>query len=80
MFISRDVLGMQIYESPWITVSEDCIMRRSWRERLFSWPWKPWVAEKTIVMQVPDKHVYIAGNNVYCHPVIARQIREQFPI
>jgi hypothetical protein len=25
---------------------ENKIIRRSWKERLLSWPWKPWKAEK----------------------------------
>jgi len=29
---------------------------RSWKERLLSWPWNPWVKEKTIQMFVPDMY------------------------
>ena len=69
-----------IFESVYCTVPEDRIVGRSWKERLFSWPWKPWSAKKTIVIQAPDEHVYVVGHDVVCRPAIARQIRAQFPI
>jgi len=25
-----------------------CVVARSWRERLFSWPWRPWVKTKWV--------------------------------
>ncbi len=71
--------GMRIVESVWCTVPEEHVVSRPWRERLFSWPWKPWVAEKMVVVQVPDKQVYVMGHSIICHPVVAKQIRAEFP-
>lgn len=43
-------------------------VRRSWKERLFTRPWRPWVSTKTI--QVPNYKpaIFRAGNVVYYHP------------
>lgn len=45
MFIN----GVKFYESTHCV--EDQEITRSWKERLFSWPWRPWRKTKTI--QVP---------------------------
>ena len=70
--------GIRLLESMYCTVSEEHVVKRTWRERLLSW--KPWVAEKTIIVQVPDKHVYQIDRYTFvCHPTIAKQIKAQFP-
>jgi len=72
--------SIRLIESVWCTVSEERAIRRTWRERLLSWPWRPWVAEKTIVVQIPDKHVYQIDRYTFvCHPAIAKQVKAQFP-
>lgn len=35
--------GMQVYVHP-----DFAVVKRSWKERLFSWPWRPWVSTKQI--------------------------------
>lgn len=69
--------GLRVMESPWLTVEREEIERRSWKERLFSWPWVPWVKEKTVVYRDPDPNFYYDGDFVvYCHPAMAAQLRE----
>jgi len=64
--------GVVIVESEWMTVSET--VGRSWKERLCSWPWRPW--RKTKVVQAPSDKVYrMNTNTLVCHPVVAEQIR-----
>ena len=46
--------GVVVYTNHHLTRSER--VRRSWRERLFSWPWRPWRGLKFIT--VPDEKVY----------------------
>ena len=29
-------------------------MKRSWRERLFTWPWRPWVSWKVVPTHWPE--------------------------
>jgi hypothetical protein len=47
--------GIPIITNPYLTESK--VVPRSWKERLFSWPWRPLVKTKTI--QVPDDKVYL---------------------
>jgi hypothetical protein len=68
---------MHIIECPLCTAIEQRQMRRSWRERLLSWPWRPWVATKEISVEVPDERYYTFGNVVVCHPAVAQQLREE---
>jgi len=39
-------------------------LRRSWRERFFSWPWRPWVKSHTV--QSPS--MARLGYDIFCHP------------
>ncbi|MBI5351601.1 MAG: hypothetical protein HZB50_03075 [Chloroflexi bacterium] len=40
------------------------MVRRSWVERFFSWPWRPWV--KSNPVKTPS--MVKIGNDIYCHP------------
>lgn len=45
---------------------------RTWKERLWSWPWKPWVKEKA----VPGTKVLHTPLGFMCHPQIEKEVRE----
>lgn len=60
--------GIEILTSPYLTEPESRVVARTWRERLGSWPWRPWVREKTIVVQVPSKQVYMLNGKAVMHP------------
>jgi len=64
------MLGLQIYESP--NSYEVQIIKRSWRERLWSWPWRPWVVTKVFHKPV----MYRIGNKIVAHPSLMSQIRD----
>lgn len=38
--------GIPVIETPYAVTSEE--VDRTWRERLFSWPWRPWVRTKFV--------------------------------
>ncbi len=50
--------------------------KRTWKERLFSIPWRPWITHKTI--QVPNYKpiMFRIGNVFYYHPSFESQIKE----
>lgn len=52
-----------------VVVQEDEILveRRTWTERLFTLPWRPWIATKTCVVPcpIPDDKVYRMGTTLY---------------
>jgi hypothetical protein len=36
-------------------------LRRTWRERLFSWPWRPWAATRLVTKVVPNDEVFLVN-------------------
>ena len=68
----------RIVENPYLTVSgEPETVSRPWTERLFTRPWRPWRATKTVVPQVPDPGAYRDGRMIYMHPITAAQLRAE---
>lgn len=70
------IAGFQIIEASYLTVPKEEVILRSWKERLLSWPWKPWEKEKTVTTMVPDEKIYKTGNQIICHPAIAQQLKD----
>ena len=65
---------VRVCENPLLTVTET--IHRSWRSRLFTRPWQPWVT--TEMRKVPDRTVYqIAPGILVCHPSVAEELRRQ---
>lgn len=48
-------------------------VQRSWRERLFTRPWRPFRRAKTI--QVPSSNVVLTGRTMILHPATLAQLR-----
>lgn len=58
-----------------LTMEKEEERRRSWSERLFSWPWRPWEKTKTVTVNVPSNEFYIAGGTtIICHPAMLRKV------
>ena len=71
--------GIRILESRWLTDKETHSVRRTWRERLFSWPWHPMQTHKTVVVQVPSKTVLVSNNGtMIMHPDTFEQLKKTF--
>jgi hypothetical protein len=61
------ILGYKVIESRHMVVTE--AIQRTWRERLFSRPWRPW--RKTRIICKPDPNVYILDESqIVVHPEI----------
>ncbi len=46
-------------------------VRRSWRERLFSRPWRPWIATKVIEVDDPETPVvWMVDHRLMMHPAV----------
>ncbi len=72
--------GIPIYESPHMVIDgEPYEVWRSWRERLFTRPWRPWRATRRVVPKIPDPNVLVGpmGKYVIAHPETARRIYER---
>lgn len=66
--------GIEIRTSPLIVDSEEREVPRSWYERLFSRPWRPWQATRLEVFNVPSKRVVLIGRIAYVHPDALAQL------
>lgn len=63
--------GLAITVDPNLT--EPKTVRRTWGERLFARPWRPFVQTK--VIRVPSEQVYLLTNRLICHPAMLDTIR-----
>ena len=70
--------GMRVIESPYLEQDgEPYEVRRSWRERLFTLPWRPFFVTRTIVPKVPYRGaVRLNATTVVMHPATLRELRE----
>ncbi len=71
--------GIPIIEDPNMVDAHSRV--RTWRERLFSWPWRPWV--KYLVWHTPKEDIYLVNLDGYgprkqfiCHPEMTRRVRD----
>ena len=39
---------------------------------------KKWAKRESNFRTIPDRHVYIAAGRIFCHPEVARELRERF--
>lgn len=53
-------------------------VKRSWRERLFSRPWRPLLPTRTVVPKVPKREaMLLSDGSLVMHPEIAKMLRQQ---
>lgn len=60
-----DLFGVKVYANDQLTISVTHSRDRTWRERLFSWPWRPWVREAWWTEQEPDPAIYMVDIDEY---------------
>lgn len=72
--------GIQVIESVHLVEDgEPCLRHLSWRERLFSWPWEPWVAAELEVPKVPARHgIMLNDHTMVIHPQTLKAMRAEF--
>lgn len=71
--------GIEITTSVWLTEDgEPRQVRRSWRSRLFSRPWRPWKATFIEIPRVPSKSIYyLTPSCIVVHPAMLAELRRQ---
>lgn len=62
--------GWDVYSDPLMTTTEVDYVVLSWKERLLSWPWKPWKKSYRVVLTVASDKVILDEENrrMYAHP------------
>lgn len=70
--------GMRVIESTYLEQDgEPYTARRTWRERLFTRPWRPLVRTYTVVPRIPYQgFVQLNATTLVMHPATYRQLRE----
>ena len=70
--------GTPVILSQWLVkAGEPQEVRRSWRERLFSRPWRPFKATYTVVPQVPSDQILHTAQGFIMHPEMWRRLNAQ---
>lgn len=74
--------GMRVIESVYlIEDGEPYEVRRPWRERLFSRPWRPMQATRLVVPKVPYRGAFkLTDKTLVMHPETLRQLRKALPL
>ena len=74
----RRLAGMRIIESAYLMEpGEPRVERRTWRERLWSRPWRPWVATRTVIPQVPHRGALrLSDGTLVMHPATVKQLHD----
>lgn len=72
-------VGLQVIEDPNMTEpGAPIVVLRTFRERWFSRPWRPFRYTKTIVPQVPMRTTYVLEDRfVIMHPAMAARLRQE---
>ena len=73
------MFGVKIIESLlMVEDGEPYEVKRSWRERLFSRPWRPLLPTRTVIPKVPKREaIRLPDGSWVMHPEIARMLRQQ---
>jgi hypothetical protein len=67
-----DLAGLKLTQSHYLATTRT--VNRTWRERLFSWPWRPWLA--TRIERIPDPSLYqLGGDTLVGHPATIERLR-----
>jgi hypothetical protein len=70
--------GCQVLTNPHLLDYETVTEIRAWRERLWSWPWRPWQRTKLVVRSVPSrKIIQLGGYKLLMHPAIFAELKRQ---
>jgi len=68
--------SLHLLASPALTITVEEHVPRPWRERLLTWPWRPWQTTRLVSRTVPDPHLYRFGSAcVLAHPATLARFR-----
>lgn len=70
--------GLHIITSPYLEQDgEPYTVRRTWRERLFTRPWRPLISTRVVVPRIPYRGaVQISKTTLVMHPETFRALKD----
>ena len=72
------MFDLPIMSSVYLTIPVESEVRRTWLERLFTWPWRPWIETKVVSEQVPDPKLYQLPNGIVIgHPATVSMLKRE---
>ncbi len=79
------MLHVRILESNHLTITRSVPVRRTWRERLLTRPWRPWVARRTETRVEPNPEILWVRvstpfgliESMVAHPATVARLRQQ---
>lgn len=75
--ISDHLFGRKIIEQFPIKTK----IKKTWKERLSSWPWKPWVKYRYEYKEfLQPGQVFMFGNNMIMNPATKNELKKSFPL
>ncbi len=73
--IPNTINGFKIMENPLMTeAGEPYEVKRSWKERLFTRPWRPFKKTRTVVPQIPSRQIIMMDRIIYMHPILKAEV------
>lgn len=74
----HQICGMNIRTNPLLTIPGPLVeVRSTWKERLFTMPWRPWIRTRGVISQIPSREMYmLPDNTIVMHPELWREVRE----
>lgn len=73
-----EINGFKIFAVNDLLIQEKQSIKRTFVERFFSFPWRPWVSHYEVTVVREDEGVYLVTENdekkLYAHPSKVRQI------
>lgn len=52
-------------------------VKRTWKERLTTFPWRPWENTKIEPVDRPSKEIIRHGNRLIMHPIVYEELKRQ---
>ena len=73
--------GIRVLVDPNLTeAGEPVKTKRTWRERLFTLPWRPFMGTKTHIPRVPSRNaIRLPSGDLVVHPAMFEEIKRQVP-
>ena len=72
--------GFKVIENPYMVVDgEPYRVRRTWKDRLFTRPWRPLESTKMVTPKVPSDEILVLKQHqtLVMHPEIAAKLKAQ---
>lgn len=69
--------GQRFIASPLMTEAKTEEVPRTWKERLFSWPWRPLKKVRYVTTQVPSRQIVRFEDTFFAHPALIKEIEAQ---